>query len=303
MSTDETREEGADPNAETVVEGAAPARHTDTPPLTVTLLGTGTSTGVPVLGCDCNVCTSEDPRDTRTRCSCYVEVGEMGILIDTGPDFRRQALREGIDRIDAVCYTHHHFDHVVGLDDLRPFFFENPRRMPCYAHPDTAAVLRKNYDYIFGPDPYPGAANVAIEVVDGPFTIPSRTGDAVSVPVDPILLYHGTTPVYGYRMGGFAYLTDVSTIPEASYEGLQGIDVLVLDALRPEPHPTHFSFEEAVAVARRIGAQQTYFVHMTHNVRHAEANARLPDDVELAYDGLTVDVASVSASDASITPH
>lgn len=290
MSTDENETTPPHPDAETVIAGATPERHVDTPPLSVTLLGTGTSTGVPVIGCQCPVCTSSDPRDTRTRCACYVRVGQMGILIDTGPDFRQQALREGIDRIDAVCYTHHHFDHVVGLDDLRPFFFENERTMPCYAHPDTAAVLDRNYDYIFGADPYPGAANVEIEVIDGPFTIPSRAGDASAVPVDPILLYHGSTPVYGYRIGRFAYLTDVSRIPEASYGGLHDIDVLVLDALRPQPHPTHLSFDEAVAVARRIGARQTYFVHMTHNVRHVEANASLPDDVQLAYDGLTMNV-------------
>jgi len=284
------------PDAAAVVDGAARERHTATPPLTVTLLGTGTSTGVPVLGCDCAVCTSDDPHDTRTRCACYVRAGDMGILIDTGPDFRQQALREGIERIDAVCYTHHHFDHVVGLDDLRPYFFNNDRVMPAYMHPDTAGVLRENYDYIFGTDPYPGAANVQIDVVEGPFSIPSRYDDGAPVSVDPILLHHGSTPVYGYRIGRFAYLTDVSAIPEASYDGLDGVDVLVLDALRPRPHPTHFSFDEAVAVARRIGARQTYFVHMTHNVRHAEANARLPDDVQLAYDGLTVKVPALEPS-------
>jgi len=173
------------------------------------------------------------------------------------------------------------------------------RVMPAYMHPDTAAVLRENYDYIFGADPYPGAANVQIDVVEGPFSIPSRYDDSAPVSVDPILLHHGSTPVYGYRIGRFAYLTDVSEIPEASYDGLDGVDVLVLDALRPRPHPTHFSFDEAVAVARRIGAQQTYFVHMTHNVRHAEANARLPDDVQLAYDGLTVEVPALAPSEAA----
>jgi phosphoribosyl 1,2-cyclic phosphate phosphodiesterase len=291
-----SNDESSSFDAGTVVAGASPERHTSTPPLTVTLLGTGTSTGVPVLGCGCEVCTSDDPRDTRTRCACYVRVGDMGLLVDTGPDFRQQALREDVDRIDAVCYTHHHFDHVVGLDDLRPFFFDNRRTMPCYTHPDTAAVLRRNYDYIFGSDPYPGAANVEIRVADGPFEVPSRYDDAAPVAVDPILLYHGEMPVYGYRIGGFAYLTDVSRIPEPSYEGLQDVDVLVLDALRPRSHPTHFSFEEAVATARRIGARETYFVHMTHSVRHAEANARLPDDIQLAYDGLTVEVPALEAS-------
>jgi len=273
---------------------APPAdRHARTPPLTVTLLGTGTSTGVPVLGCDCEVCTSDDPRDTRTRCACYIEVGDLGILIDTGPDFREQALREGIDRIDAVCYTHYHFDHIVGIDDLRPFFFQNKRAIPCYTHAETAARLRRNYDYIVGDDPYPGSANLDVEVVEGPFEVPSRYDDAAaSVPVDPVRLRHGDMPVYGYRLGRFAYLTDASAIPEASFEQLQDIDTLVLDGLRPRPHPTHFSFDEAVTAARRIGARTTYFVHMTHAVRHAEAEAELPDDIHLAHDGLTLEVAA-----------
>jgi len=211
----------------------------------------------------------------------------MGILIDTGPDFRRQALREELGRIDAVCYTHHHFDHVVGLDDLRPFFFENTQVMPCYMHPDTASILRDNYDYIFGADPYPGAANVAIEEVTGPFTVPSRYNDAPPVPVDPLLLYHGRTPVYGYRIGSFAYLTDVSRIPDETFPLLADLDVLVLDGLRQTPHPTHFSLNEAVAAAERIGARRTYFVHMTHSVLHAEEDALLPDGIALGYDGLS----------------
>ena len=299
MSTNNAPERRTNPTAAEVAAGARADRHAGTPPLTVTLLGTGTSTGVPVLGCDCAVCTSDDPRDTRTRCACYVRAGDLGLLIDTGPDFRQQALREGIERIDAVCYTHHHFDHVVGLDDLRPFFFDNPGTMPCYAHADTAAVLARTYDYIFGADPYPGAANVRLETVDGPFTVPSRYGDGAALPVDPVLLDHGGTPVYGYRMGRFAYLTDVSRIPEPSYDALDDIDVLVLDALRPEPHRTHLSFEEAVATARRIGARQTYFVHMTHNVRHAEANAALPEGIQLAYDGLTVEVPAMETATGS----
>ncbi|MFP4229293.1 MAG: MBL fold metallo-hydrolase [Salinivenus sp.] len=295
MSTNNVPENRSRLTAADVTAKARAERHADTPPLTVTVLGTGTSTGVPVLGCDCTVCTSDDPHDTRTRCACYVRAGDMGLLIDTGPDFRQQALREGIDRIDAVCYTHHHFDHVGGLDDLRPFFFGNRTAMPCYAHPDTAAVLRRNYDYVFGTQPYPGAANLRLETVDEPFTVPSRYGDGGTLPVDPVLLDHGGTPVYGYRMGRFAYLTDVCRIPEPSYDALDDIDVLVLDALRPEPHRTHFSFDEAVDVARRIGARQTYFVHMTHNVRHAEANASLPEGIQLAYDGLTVEVPAAEA--------
>lgn len=255
--------------------------------LTVTLLGTGTSTGVPVIGCKCHVCRSNDPHDTRTRSACYVEVDGLGLLIDTGPDFRQQALREDLERIDAVLYTHHHFDHVVGLDDLRPFFFRNRAPLPCYANSETAAVLRRNYDYIFGPDPYPGAPRVTLHVVGAPFRVYSRYGEALSVRVIPIELYHGDLPVYGYRIGRFAYLTDVSRIPASSLAKLDALDVLVLDALRPESHPTHLSFDEAVRMAERIGARQSYFIHMTHNALHAQADAALPDGINLGYDGLT----------------
>jgi len=260
------------------------------PPLTVTLLGTGTSTGVPVVGCDCDVCTSDDPRDTRTRCACHIRAGRLGLLIDTGPDLRAQLLRENVERIDAVCYTHHHFDHLVGIDDLRPFFFRNRRAMPCYAPERTVQVMRRNYDYILGDNPYPGAANLDVQVVDAPFCVTSRYDDEAALQVVPVPLRHGDLPVYGYRIGRFAYCTDANIIPDASLDRLQGVDVLVLDALRPRSHPTHFSFDEAVAMARRIGASETYFVHMTHDVRHAEQEARLPDDIHLGYDGLTFDV-------------
>jgi phosphoribosyl 1,2-cyclic phosphate phosphodiesterase len=220
-----------------------------------------------------------------------VRAGDLGILIDTGPDVRSQILREGIDRVDAVCYTHYHFDHLVGIDDLRPFFFHHRAPMPCFANEETAAVMRSNYDYIFGADPYPGAARVRLEEVTDPFPIESRYDDgAPSVQAEPIRLLHGDMPVYGYRIGRLAYLTDVSEIPPESRSQLDNLDVLILDALRPKPHPTHYSFEEAVQVARDIGARKTYFIHMTHNVRHAEQEQRLPDDIHLGYDGLTVEV-------------
>jgi len=257
------------------------------PRMTVTLLGTGTSTGVPVIGCDCAVCQSDDPRDTRTRCSCYITVEGLGLLIDTGPDFRQQALRETIERTDAVLYTHHHFDHIVGLDDLRPFFFRNRAPLPCYVDPETDSVLRRNYDYIFGEDRYPGAPRVTLHQVDAPFRVHSRYGDAASVRITPLELYHGDLMVYGYRVGRFAYLTDVSRIPASTRAQLEDLDVLVLDALRPESHPTHFSFDEAVSVAQQIGARQTFFIHMTHNALHADADAALPDGINLGYDGLT----------------
>lgn len=271
--------------------------------LTVTLLGTGTSTGVPIIGCDCEVCQSRDPRDTRSRCACYVDAGDVAVVIDTGPDFRAQMLREEISQVDAVLYTHHHFDHIAGLDDLRPFFFWNRRQMPCYGHSTTVEALTEKYQHIFGTDPYPGAANLELCVVESRFCVPTRRppiahgtdpadqprGEA-TLPVDPILLYHGDMPVYGYRIGSFAYLTDVSEIPDESMAQLDGVDTLVLDALRPRSHPTHLSFEQSVDLAREIGARETYFIHMTHDVLHDEQEDRLPDDIHLGYDGLTFTV-------------
>ena len=259
------------------------------PSLQVTLLGTGTSTGVPVIGCACRVCRSADPRDARTRTSCYIEADGVHLVIDTGPDFRRQALREHIRRVDAVLFTHHHFDHIVGLDDLRPFFFDNRTPIPCYARPNTAAVLREMFRYIFRDGSYPGVANLALHEVEGLFQVESRYTTDVTA-IEPIDVFHGDLPLYGYRVGRFAYLTDTSRIPEASFSRLQDLDVLVLDALRHEPHRTHFTIKEAVAVAQRIGARQTYFVHMTHSVLHAEEDVRLPEGIALGYDGLRFEV-------------
>ena len=276
-------------------DSAMPDRSsTAAPPLRVTLLGTGTSTGVPVIGCPCRVCTSDDPRDRRLRCAAYVEVAGQGIIIDTGPDFRRQALRTGIKRVDAVLFTHHHFDHVVGLDDLRPFFFRNRRPIPCYARANTAGVLQTMFPYIFRDGSYPGVPRLELCAVDGAFEVPNRYGDGPHVQIQPVEVLHGDLPMHGYRIGAFAYLTDTSRIPETSFAQLEGLDVLVLDALRHEPHPTHFTFDEAVAAARRIGARQTYFIHMTHNVLHAEEDARLPEGIALGYDGLSFEVAATA---------
>lgn len=274
--------------------------------LRVTLLGTGTSTGVPVIGCGCPVCTSDDVRDARTRCAAYVRAdtdhaerggpdGPVHLVIDTGPDFRQQALRHRLPRVDAVLFTHHHFDHVVGLDDLRPYFFDNRAPIPCYADPGTAKVLRQMFQYIFDRS-YPGASLLELHEVDGPFTVRSRYAPEATIDVTPLQAFHGKLPVLGYRIGRFAYLTDVSRLPEETVAQLDGLDVLVLDALRRTPHPTHFSIDEAVAVAERVGARQTYFTHMTHNVLHAEEDALLEAEagpgVALGYDGLTFDVAT-----------
>ncbi|NNE70662.1 MAG: MBL fold metallo-hydrolase [Rhodothermales bacterium] len=259
-------------------------------PVRVTLLGTGTSTGIPVIGCDCRVCQSRDPRDVRTRCSALVEANGVSILIDAGPDFRSQALREGLTHIDAVLITHHHFDHVVGLDDLRPFFFQNRAPIPCFAPPETEEILRRKFDYIFEDRSYPGVPNLSlVRLGESPFTVESRGSDS-GVTVTPIPARHGSTPVYGYRVGDFAYLTDTNHIPPASMDLLDGVQVLVLDALRRAPHATHFSLDEAVAVSREVGARETWFVHMTHSVLHAEEDAELPAGVKLAYDGLKLGI-------------
>ena len=256
----------------------------------IRLLGTGTSTGIPVIGCTCPVCTSGDPRDRRLRCSCHIEHEGVHIVIDTGPDFRQQALTYGIPRVDAVLLTHHHFDHIVGLDDLRPYCFDSDAPIPCYARENTAVVVERMFGYIFGEASYPGVPKLELRTVDGPFEVRSRYDESKTVTVLPIEVDHGTLPMLGFRIGDFAYVTDTNNIPDASLERLKNLDVLILDALRVRPHPTHFTISEAVETAQRIGAGRTYFVHMTHSVLHAETEAGLPENILLAYDGLTIEL-------------
>ena len=261
--------------------------------LRVTLLGTGTSTGVPVIGCTCDVCTSTDPRDKRLRCSAYVLAetahGPVHLIIDTGPDFRQQALMYGIDRVDAVLYTHQHFDHIVGVDDLRPFCFSPRTAIPCYGNAETVAALRNSHGYIFEDGTYPGIVKLTLHDVNESFAVGSRYGHEGTVTVQPIEAIHGKMKVLGFRIGRFAYLTDVSGIPEQSIDLLQGLDVLVLDGLREDPHPTHLTFGGATEIARRLEAGETYLIHMTHTVRHEVVDAGLPDGIHLAYDGLVLD--------------
>lgn len=252
----------------------------------ITLLGTGTSTGIPVIGCSCPVCMSSDPRDKRLRTSAWIEAGELSIVIDTGPDFRAQALRAGIEHLDAVLFTHSHFDHVAGLDDVRPFLYRNKTYIPCYADPETARALHRVFPYAFGGSSYPGVPQLSLHPVEGPFTVRSRYDKLGQMHVIPLPAFHGKMPVLGFRIGKLAYLTDVSYLPQSTLDALQGLDVLVLDALREEPHPAHFTVSEAVRVAQQIGAKTTLFVHMTHTVSHAET--QLPDGIFLGYDGLTL---------------
>lgn len=254
----------------------------------VTFLGTGTSMGVPTLGCACPVCTSPDSRDRRLRPSLLIQWNAddqpRSVVIDTGPDFREQALRVGLARVDAVLYTHNHADHILGMDDLRPLSFESARhgrQIPLYASEETSEVLRRVYDYTFAPDAtYPNRARVTLE--------PLRERTIVhGVEFAKVPLLHGRMKISGFRFGRTAYLTDVSTIPEESFALLGGLDFLIVSALRRKPHPSHATLDQAVGWARRIGAKQTWFTHIAHDLGHEETNRELPEGMALAFDGLS----------------
>lgn len=239
-----------------------------------------------MIGCDCETCRSTDLRDKRCRPSVYVETdGGEAILIDAGPDLRAQALAYDVRRVEALLFTHGHSDHILGLDDLRRFNAIQHRPMSCFADAQTLWDIRRMFAYVFDPDTPRGGGLPQLELftILGPFCV----GRQEVVPV-PIL--HGQRPILGFRIGGFAYLTDCSRIPDESWELLRSLDLLVLDALREKPHPTHFSISEAVDAARRIGAGRTCFTHMTHDLRHETTCARLPDTMELAYDGQVIEI-------------
>ena len=258
----------------------------------LTFLGTGTSMGVPTLGCGCPVCTSTDPYDKRLRPSILVrwqsaDSVERLVVIDTGPDFREQALRAAISYVDAVLYTHPHADHILGLDDLRPLSFVSFRSggpIPLYASPQTAQVLERIFDYHFSSESsYPTRARVRLQPLAE--KIPVHEAEFTCVPV-----MHGDMEIAGFRFGDAAYLTDVSEIPESSFALLQGLETLVLPSLRHHPHPSHATVKQAVEWAERIGARQTWLTHIAHELGHAVTNRMLPPGVALAYDGLQVPV-------------
>ena len=254
----------------------------------ITLLGTGTSVGIPMIGCACETCKSTDPKDKRLRTACHIEAGNLSIIIDTGPDFRQQVLRANVRHLDAVLWTHHHFDHIMGLDDLRPYFFDCKAPIPCFAHPKSANVLRSIFPYIWGKrKAYPGT--LKLNPADTPFGIKSRYDKPDTINVTPIEILHGRMPINGYRIGNFAYLTDVSHIPEAEYWKLKNLDLLILNALRPTRHPRHFSISEAKNVAQRIRAKRTIFVHMSHQVLHARESTLLTGSMALGYDGMVLE--------------
>jgi phosphoribosyl 1,2-cyclic phosphate phosphodiesterase len=247
--------------------------------------------GVPTLGCGCAVCTSQDPHDRRLRPSLLLrwQQGERErvVIIDTGPDFREQALRTGLTHVDAVLYTHGHADHILGLDDLRPLSFATFREgglIPLHASDETSEVLRRIFDYTFSPSAtYPNRARVRIE----PLHERTMVHDVEFLRV-PLL--HGEMPISGFRFGRAAYLTDVSAIPESSFALLEGLDCLIVSALRHKPHPSHATVDQAIGWARRIGARQTWFTHIAHELAHAATNRTLPEGMALAYDGLTFPV-------------
>ncbi len=250
----------------------------------VTMLGSGTSSGVPVIGCTCPVCTSADPRNRRLRASVRLELAGGTVLVDTSPDLREQALRSGLDRLDAILFTHAHADHLFGLDDVRIFNFRQRAAIPCFGSPATLERVRTAFSYVFEEGQEGGGKpQLELRPVNGPFEL-------LGARVVPVPVWHGSLPVLGFRIDGFAYVTDVNRIPEESYPLLAGLEVLILGALRYRPHPTHFSIGEAVGVAARIGARRTFFTHLAHDVDHAAPALPLPPGVAFGHDGLELDL-------------
>jgi phosphoribosyl 1,2-cyclic phosphate phosphodiesterase len=253
----------------------------------ITFLGTGTSNGIPVIGCDCDVCRSTDPRDRRTRTSALVRYGGHVILIDTATELRSQALANDVRGVDAVLMTHAHADHTGGFDDLRRFNELQQAHIPVYADPGTAAMLRERYAYTFS-DIYPfygGKADLILHEIEGPFELFGQE-------VIPVPLLHGRLTIMGFRFADLAYLTDAKEIPDASLDLLRGLDVLVLNALRERRHPTHLSFAEAVEIIQIVRPRRAFLVHLSHETSHAEAERLLPAGIEVAWDGLTVSTRS-----------
>lgn len=245
----------------------------------LTFLGTGTSVGVPMIGCDCAVCRSSDPRDRRLRCSALVETQGLRVLIDTGPDFRQQALVHRINHLDAILITHAHYDHLYGLDDVRPL-----GNVSVYGDGNVLRTIHETMPYCFGEHKYPGSPTINLHEVQ-----PFRELTIGDLSVLPLRVMHGHLPIIGYRFGKMAYITDASELPEETFDALQGVETLVLNALRITPHPSHFSLEQSLQAAQRIAAKHTYFIHFSHDIGlHAKVDATLPDGIHMAYDNLQI---------------
>ncbi|HEV3220564.1 MAG TPA: MBL fold metallo-hydrolase [Candidatus Acidoferrales bacterium] len=254
----------------------------------LTVLGSGTSMGVPTLACPCRVCQSTDPRDKRTRPSVLLSRDGHNVVIDTSPDFRAQALREGVQRLDGIIFTHGHADHILGFDDIRPYNMRQKSKLSVYASPDTLDTLRRTFAYAFDGKPAQSTIpEVELHPISGPF-------EALDAKITPVMLDHGGTPVLGFRIGGAAYLTDFGRLPEESKTLVRGLDDLVMDALRDTPHPMHLTVEQALEVVKELAPRRAWFTHISHELPHRETNERLRKagfpHVQLAYDGLRIEV-------------
>jgi phosphoribosyl 1,2-cyclic phosphate phosphodiesterase len=250
----------------------------------ITLLGTGTSQGVPVIGCGCSVCTSQDRRDNRLRCSVLLQSETTNVVIDTGPDFRQQMLREQVGRIDAVLFTHEHKDHIAGLDDVRPINFRYNMDMPVYATEQVQTALRREYAYAFEPAPYPGIPRILLHTIDK--NTPFLVGDIDIVPIE---VMHYKLPTMAFRVGDFTYITDAKTIAPSEIDKIRGSKTLVINALHHEEHISHFNLAQALAMIKDIAPERAYLTHLSHHFGlHAEWEPRLPDNVRIGYDGLVV---------------
>ena len=251
----------------------------------ITLLGTGTSQGVPIIGSDHPVCKSEDSRDKRLRVSVLLEWDDKSYVVDCGPDFRQQMLANDVSKIDGILFTHEHNDHVIGLDDVRPFYFRQGN-ISVYAHQRVMKELKKRFEYIFAiEDKYPGAPTLdEYQITEAPFHLGKKK-------VIPINVYHGKLQVFGFRIEDMAYVTDAKYIADEELEKLKGVKVLILNALRKKEHNTHLNLEQAVDVARKVGAEQTYFTHISHHMGfHAEVEKELPDNIHLGYDNMKIEI-------------
>jgi phosphoribosyl 1,2-cyclic phosphate phosphodiesterase len=251
----------------------------------LTLLGVGASAGTPVVGCECNTCKSTNKKNYRTRCSSVLSLKNgKNILIDTSPDLRLQSLREGLKSVDAVLFTHHHADHCHGIDDLRAFCQINKKQIPLYGNQFSMDELNKKFQYaMVEPNGFWETPILKPNVINEPF-------DLFGLTIEPIPVFHGKSLIHGYRLGNMAYLTDVSKIPDSSMEQLQNLDVLLLDCLRNEPHPTHFSYRESIDVAVELGAKKTFLIHMTHDLEYDALSKKLPESIYVGYDGLKINV-------------
>jgi phosphoribosyl 1,2-cyclic phosphate phosphodiesterase len=248
----------------------------------ITFLGTGTSQGVPVIACDCQTCNSEDSHDKRLRTSLLLEADEASLLIDAGPDFRQQMLREHVSKLDAILLSHEHKDHIAGLDDVRAFNYKSQDAIDIYSEERVLKALKKEYSYVFSEFQYPGIPKMRLNIID------DQVFSVRGIPIIPVRVFHYRLPVYGFRIGNFAYITDANYIPEESKEKLYGVKYLVVNALRKEKHISHFSLREAVDFIREISPKKAFITHISHQMGcHADVSKELPQEIILAYDGLS----------------